>query len=192
MSMTRKLVVALAAISFLAVSASSVGWKLDERKVLWRTGVNSSADTGYVLAVGTYDTSVAMSFHGSAYQPMGVGNVATTFIPDCTIVYFKAIDVTTGADDSVGLTVQIQTLGNYSAGHTKSDLAWSTALTMTTIAEANADSATLGFGWSCRRLDTGTPIAVWYRYIFFGTAAPAPSDTSKIVDMTEQRYVGHN
>lgn len=179
--MTKKLLFLVAVIgmvAFGAYNASASMWLIRGNTLKWRTGMNASADTGYVEDAGS-DTTVWQKMWDNPDELLGTVPNRKAVIPDSIWVGFKATDVASGADDSVAVTVTIQTSDDQSTVSTKR--------TITTIAEINLDTSWLGFGWAPRYyLDTGTPMGTYYRYIITGGIAGS-DDSTKITDAVERR-----
>lgn len=176
--------VLLALVLVASIDARTV--YVEKRAVSWRNGINSSVDTGYVILLGS-DTTTWMNFVGKAlYQPDNLGNVPYQYIADSIFVTVKAIDVTTGADDSVGVGIVVQTRDNFNFN---TDVVTISKVSgeIAGIDEVNLDSSLVGFAWGPKFwLDSGTPLAAQYRYIFIGNPAPGGGDSTKFVGMKER------
>ena len=176
--------VLLALVLVASIDARTV--YVEKRAVSWRDGINSSADTGYVILLGS-DTTTWMNFVGAPItSPDNPGQNFYQYIADSIFVTIKAIDVTTGADDSVGVGIVIQTRDNFNSN---TDVVTISKVSgeVAGIDEVNADSSLVGFGWNPKSIiDTGTPLAAQYRYIFIGNPAPGGGDSTKFVGMKER------
>jgi len=190
MKRTIRLAVLLAMfVGLFAYTAHAALVRVDTRKLTWRTGVNTSADTGYVILDGLA-TTVAMDMYAnvkSSGMSLFGGGTSVSVIPDSIFLTFKATDVATGADDSLGFTI------SYQPCH---EGTWGTPVPLITMLAANPTSSVVGFGWSPKtflggQTATGAKvIADQYRYIFDGVGSGAgATDSTYITDFVERRFL---
>lgn len=161
-------------------------WRLTERAVKWRTTVNTSADTGYVIDANNDTTGIQQLFVGDT-DPAGNGVVRGLFMPDSIFVRFKATDMAAGTADSALFTVDVQsydpTTGLYA-----------TRVNVAAIKQPNtSDPRIFGFTWQPRTVLTNTDgrvVSSHYRYVFDGAGtAGMTDDSTKITNVTETLVV---